>query len=236
MMKLELSKRLAAVAALVPQGARLADVGTDHAYLPVRLLQENRLSHVIASDIRPGPLEHARRTARTYGVEDKIDFRLCDGLEGIQAGECDTVTISGMGGETIAGILAQAPWCREGARLILQPQSTQNVLRRFLAANGYCITAESLVQEGERWYVILQARGGEMPLLNAGEELAGRPQTWLEQPERILYLQWLSGVTGRQIQGLKRSGKPEDRSRLEYLTQAQEALNGWIFQIQNGNL
>ena len=140
-----LSSRLAAVAALVPSGARLADIGTDHACLPVSLLLEGRIDHAIAADVRKGPLDHARRTAEEYGVENQLDFRLCDGLAGIRADECDTITIAGMGGETIAGILSRAEWTREGKRLILQPQSTQEVLRDFLSRNGWKIFSESIV-------------------------------------------------------------------------------------------
>lgn len=223
-MKLELSPRLSAVAALVPPGARLADVGTDHAYLPVRLLLEGRISHAIAADIRPGPLDHARRTAREYGVTEQLDFRLCDGLAGIGPGECDTVAIAGMGGETIAGILAQAPWTRNGVRLILQPQSTQDVLRRFLAGSGYCIRSEQVVREGERWYPILLAEGGEMAPLSVGESLAGRPETWMDQPERRGYLEWLLRRNTRQLAGLEKAAGAGALPRRELLLEADAFL------------
>lgn len=227
MTKLQLSPRLSAVAELVPQGARLADVGTDHAYLPVWLLRQGRIQKSIVTDIRPGPLEHARRTAREQGVTHRMEFRLCDGLQGVEPGECDTVSIAGMGGETIAGILAQAPWTRQ-LHLILQPQSTQQVLRRFLAGNGYRICSERVAREGGRWYVVLQAEGGTMPALTPGEEMAGRPAAWTAQPERRGYLDWLLGSMEKQLQGLRRSAKPEDRGRLDYLTVAAGEIGGWL--------
>ena len=112
MSKLELSPRLAAIAAQVPQGARLADIGTDHAYLPTALLLAGRIERAVASDVREGPLQRGRETARHYGQEENITFRCCDGLEGLTPDQADTVVIAGMGGELIARILSQAPWTR----------------------------------------------------------------------------------------------------------------------------
>lgn len=227
-----LSSRLAAVAALVPSDARLADIGTDHAYLPVSLLLEGRIDHAIAADVRKGPLDHARRTAEEYGVENQLDFRLCDGLAGIRADECDTITIAGMGGETIVGILSRADWAREGKRLILQPQSTQEVLRDFLSRNGWKIFSESIVREGERWYPVLLVGGGEMPLLSPGEAMAGRPESWLVQPERVDYLCWLLRRTQRQLEGLERSARAEDGPRKKRLTAAVAFLEGQIARLE----
>ena len=102
--ELQLQPRLQCIASLVPQGARLADVGTDHGYLPVWLLQHGRIESAIASDINALPLDHARATAREYGVTERMDFRLCPGLAKIKAEECDAIAIAGMGGETILGI------------------------------------------------------------------------------------------------------------------------------------
>lgn len=107
--QLQLTPRLQAVADLVPKGARLADVGTDHAHLPVWLLLEGRISGAIASDIRPGPLERAKGTVEAYRVEERVSLRLCPGLEGITAHEVDTVTICGMGGDMMTDILGAAP-------------------------------------------------------------------------------------------------------------------------------
>ena len=129
---LELTPRLQLLADWVPQGARLADVGTDHAYLPVWLSLHGRVSCAIASDLRKGPLERARLTGKTYGAEN-IDYRLCNGLVDIRGEEVDTVAIAGMGGETIASILADAPWTKDGQHtLLLQPMTRSSQLRQFL--------------------------------------------------------------------------------------------------------
>ena len=115
MNKLELSPRLAAIAALVPQGARLADVGTDHAYLPVRLLLDGGIASAVATDVNEGPLQRGRETAERYGVRT-ILFRRCDGLADVRADEVDTVVIAGMGGDLIARILAAAPWTKQAQK------------------------------------------------------------------------------------------------------------------------
>ena len=154
---LELSPRLAMVAGLVPRGARLADVGTDHAYLPVSLILSGHIPGAIAADLRQGPLNRARQTVRTWDLTGQITFRLCDGLKGIAPEEADAVAIAGMGGETIAGILEAAPWLKsENYRLILQCQSKRPQLRRYLYDNGFVIRRETLAQDGKFIYPVME--------------------------------------------------------------------------------
>ena len=147
------------VAEMIPEGARLADVGTDHAYLPVWLLQNGRIPSAIASDVREGPLSRARATARACGCFERMSFRLCDGLSGIAPEEVDALVIAGMGGETIANILEAAPWVKEkDFPIILQPMSTQAELRGWLWRNGFLCLREKTVFEGETLYSIILAR------------------------------------------------------------------------------
>lgn len=165
MKQLELTPRLALLAGWVPQGACLADIGTDHAYLPVWLTLAGRVRRAIASDLRAGPLDRARATGNTWGVAERIDFRLGPGLDTVSPEEADTVVIAGMGGETIASILAAAPWTADGKhRLLLQPMTRAWELRAFLAANGYAITREALVRDRGTLYPVLEAGAGEMTL------------------------------------------------------------------------
>ena len=172
MKELVLQPRLRLLADMVPEGARLADVGTDHGYLPVFLLQKGRIAGAIASDIVPGPLQHARQTATEYEVEG-IDFRLCPGLDAIGAEEADTIVIAGMGGDNIADILTASPWAREGPLLLLQPMSKAEVLRAFLPEHGYCVEAERLVADKGKLYPILTVRGGAMSPATAAEAWGG---------------------------------------------------------------
>lgn len=204
----ELSPRLRMVGNLVPEGARLADIGTDHAYLPAALLLEGKIPRAIAADLRPGPLDRARATAHQYGCTGQMEFRLCDGLSGIRPEEVDAVVIAGMGGETIASILERAPWVRgSGAALILQPMSAQPELRRWLWRNGYGIAREKLCREGEKLYVALLVSDRPGPPLTAAEEWAGRQDR--EQPLRGAYLDSLVRKASRALAGHRRAAEPD---------------------------
>ena len=220
--RLELSPRLAMAASLVPDGARLADVGTDHAYLPAALLLAGRIPSAIASDLRRGPLERAKETAAAFGLEEKISFRLCDGLSGIGPEEADAAAIAGMGGETIAAILAAAPWTRErNIPLILQPMSSMPDLRTWLGKNGYAILEERLAREGDALYTALSVRAGEMAPMTAAERYAGRNT---RDPLRGAWLdRWLER-TERALAGLSQARRREDRARREELEQVRIGL------------
>lgn len=159
-----LDKRLGAIADLVPQGARLWDVGSDHARLPVWLAANGRISHAVASDIGELPLRSACRTIDRFGVGDIVETVLCDGLPPDARERADLFVIAGMGGGTIADILARAPWTAdEGTALVLQPMSSPEDLRAFLFANRYTITNETLLRDGGRRYLLIEAVGGGAP-------------------------------------------------------------------------
>lgn len=209
MTALTLSPRLAAIAAQVPQGARLTDVGTDHAYLPAALLLEGRIQEAIATDVNPGPLQRGRETAQSYGVEESLSLRLTDGLEGVSAQETDTVVIAGMGGELIARILSQAPWTRQ-ALLFLQPMTAQPFLRKWLQENGYVIQRETLVREGEKLYQLLTVRGGESSPYTPAELWAGRQEKGMDSPHRLEFLEDLCQRRRRALEGMERGNVPQD--------------------------
>ena len=225
MRKMELSPRLRSVAELVPPGAKFADVGTDHAYLPVWLLQRGVIRHAVASDLRHGPLDRARQTAEKYGLSGQMEFRLCDGLSGIAPEEADTIAIAGMGGETIAAILAAAPWTRErDCLLLLQPMSAQPFLRRWLQEHGYVIRRETLSRGGSSLYVALEARAGRGEELTPAELWAGRQSRGEEAPLRADYLEKLLRQTERAAEGLRQSSRESDRARLAELEQVRRGL------------
>ena len=203
---MELSPRLQAVADQVPEGAVFADIGTDHAYLPVWLLLNGRIDHAIAADLREGPLARARETAAQYGVTDRVSFRLCDGLTGIRAGETDMIAIAGMGGETIASILAAAPWTRE-CKLLLQPMTSFPDLRFWLQQNGYMIENEKVVREGERLYSIWNVTGGTMKQLSPAELWVGVQS---DDPLRMEYLTMMEEKLGRSLRGHLAASTPNE--------------------------
>ena len=166
---IHLSPRLAAVAGLVPAGARVIDVGTDHAMIPVWLVQAGICEYVLATDIRSGPLKSAAGLLERTGTGGRIRLLLTDGLAGVGPEEGDTVILAGMGGESIVSILAAAPWTRDGTRLILAPQSKRAALRRWLGENGYRIGAERLAEDAGRLYPIFTASGGDAPAYSEAE-------------------------------------------------------------------
>ena len=223
--RFELTPRLRMVAELVPLGSRLADIGTDHAYLPVALLREGRIPSAIAADLRPGPLARARETVARAELEDRVAFRLCDGLTGVSPEEVDAVAIAGMGGETIAAILAAAPWVWEqNCLLLLQPMSAQPHLRRWLREHGYTIAREVLSREGTALYTAFQVEAGPMPELTAGEQWAGRQRRGEADPLRGEYLNRLIDQTGRAVEGLRRSTRSADAGRLDEMERAHQGL------------
>lgn len=147
--------RLKAVASFVRRGSRLIDVGTDHALLPCALVAAGHCPGAIASDVRRGPTEAARRSIISTGLSDRIDVRLGDGLSTVGAEEVDDIVIAGMGGETIASILEAAPWVQNPRyRLILQPMTRAERLRRYLFENGFTILEELPVTDGHHHYTV----------------------------------------------------------------------------------
>ncbi len=205
----ELTPRLRLLADWVPPGARLADVGTDHAYLPVWLRLHGRVAFAIACDLREGPLARARETGRIWGA-DGVDYRLGDGLAAVSPEEADTVVIAGMGGENIAAILSRAPWTAgEGRTLLLQPQTRAETLRAFLAENGYAIRREALVEDRGVIYPVIEAGGGTMSLtlgqLYGGAALLRDPLGDRYIIQKILRLE-------TAVAGLNRSGGGQEKA------------------------
>ena len=224
MKKPELQPRLRMLADLVPPGARLADIGTDHGYVPVTLLLEGKIPSAIASDIAEEPLQHARRTAEEYGIETGLSFRHTAGLTGYQSGEADCYLIAGMGGETIEHILDAAPWMsEEDALLILQPQTKQEELRLWLSENGYRIEKERLALDKQVLYNIFLVRGGECRKLSEPEAYCG-----IGLSEDPLYGQFIEKQVRRLTQTLEglRRAKGENGARIEALTKLIGELEG----------
>ena len=156
---MKVSLRLQTLAALVPNGARACDIGTDHAFLPILLRKTETAESVIATDIREKPLANARKNIRLSGVSG-VETRLCDGLSGIRKEEVDTVIIAGIGGEVITGILSKCEWlCLPPAPLlILQPTTSPEILRRFLCEHGFSVLEEIPLEENDKVYSVFSCR------------------------------------------------------------------------------
>ncbi len=154
-----LGGRLRLCASMVRPGAALADVGTDHAYLPIWLAKQGLISRAIAADIKLGPLQKAQINMGRYQVRNLVSARLSDGLDSIFPSEVNDIVIAGMGGEMIIRIIAAASWLKdEQKHLILQPMTSAEQLRVFLAEQGFVILAEQAVTEEGRVYSVILAQ------------------------------------------------------------------------------
>ena len=219
-MKLPISKRLLCCASMVQSGSRVADIGTDHGYLGIYLLQSGAARHVIACDLRKDPLENARRNAKLFGVDGKMELRLSDGLEKILPDEVDTVVMAGMGGDLIQKILSQCPWRRrEGLQFILQPQSAGNVLRRWLCEDGFEIAREEPVQDGHFLYTVMDIRQGEPAPPTPGTEYASPALLASGIPLVGNYLARVENALQETVRGLTNAEKQRPE-RLSYFRQA----------------
>ena len=158
MKQVKLSVRLKAIIDMIEIGASVADIGTDHGFLPVYLAQKNIARRIIASDISAASLEKARMAASKYNVSESITFIAAPGLCGIASSDVDTIVIAGMGGETIVSILKDAPWTiHRDVRILLQPQTKIELLCRFLYDQGYIIRETKSVLDRNKYYTIIHA-------------------------------------------------------------------------------
>lgn len=151
----KLSNRLHQIAMLVPKNSRIADIGTDHGYLPVYLAENKLAEYIIACDLREKPLAAASKNISASNAEN-IDLRISDGFENISPDEIDTAVIAGMGGEVISGIIQRCCWLKNGKyTLILQPTTSPEKLREFLSLSGYSVNCEKAVSENGKLYSIM---------------------------------------------------------------------------------
>lgn len=184
-MRISLGPRLQQVAAFVPEGARLADIGSDHGYLAAWLLQNRRICCAIAGELNREPAERARQTVRATLLQEQMQVREGAGLTVLAPAEVDTVVIAGMGGATIAEILESNPVVLPTLqRLVLQPNAAGAQVRFWLAEHGWAIVQEALVMENNIIYEIIVAEPGKMQPLNQLQAEIG-PVLLAERPENF---------------------------------------------------
>lgn len=153
---MKLSPRLKAAADMVRCGKKIADIGTDHAHLPIYLAENGICTEAVASDVRPGPIANAKINIENAGLSDRISTRLASGLDKVAPDEADDIIIAGMGGILIAELLEKAEWLKDkNKHLVLQPQSHAEVLREFLIKNGYRIEKEEICEDAGRIYCVM---------------------------------------------------------------------------------
>lgn len=213
---MELSKRLMAVACLVTPGNRLADVGTDHGYIPIYLIKENRIPHAIAMDVNRGPLLRAQEHIRMEGLEERIETRLSDGMKMLLPTEADTVVIAGMGGALTLRILEEGEYTAAHLReLILQPQSELEKVRRWLVLHQYRIEEEDMVLEDGKYYPMMRVVHGTMEPLRDIEAAYGPVLLKKKHPCLKSYLLWEQGVKKRILEQLANASEGAGNRRAE---------------------
>ena len=228
-MNIPLPPRLRLCCGFICPGDRVADVGTDHGYLGIWLLQQGIASHVIASDIGQGPLSAAIANAKKYGYTDKMTFCLSDGVQNIPH-DFDTLVCAGMGAETMISILSAAPWLQDSKyRLILQCQTKTQLLRRYLSENGWRITEESAVRDGKFIYTVMEVVFDPGHSITPGE--AHITRQLLEDASPLLpafYDRVRYGVR-MTVEGMRRSGSDQlsaYESLLNELDKLEEQIHG----------
>lgn len=202
-----LDRRLMAVANYVRNGAVFADIGTDHAYLPVFLLQNGMIRHAVAADINQGPIDRAITNISAYGLIGKVDTFRTDGLNGLDGRGITDIAICGMGGELIVKIIKEAPMTRQkGMRLILQPMTKSEVLREYLITNGYEIVDETLAETDRIYQIICVEYTGENTVYTNAELLIGKCN--IEKKSDLLYKQLnnIKSVFTRVLDAKSKSG------------------------------
>lgn len=183
---LNMSDRLMKIASKTAQGSRVADVGTDHGYIPIYLALNGTVKSAIAMDVNEGPLNRARQNIEKMGVADKVSVRLSDGLDKLGNGEADTVIIAGMGGKLTIRILEKGEEVLENiSTLILSPHSDIESVRIYLINNNYNITDEDMVIDDDKYYTIIKAVHGSSQHYNEEEMRYGK--VLLERKDAVLY-------------------------------------------------
>jgi tRNA (adenine22-N1)-methyltransferase len=233
----QLSQRLARVAQYIPEGARLADIGSDHAYLPCHVVSKGKVPFSVAGEVAEGPFQSARNQVIQEGLADRIAVRKGNGLEVIEGGEVDCVAIAGMGGALIASILDDGKEkLSRVRRLVLQPNISAISIRKWLIENGWELIAEDILEEDDKIYEILVAEQGEplRPYKGKDEQSALLFGPFLtNQKAEVFQKKWLHELKNWQriLQELDKAADTEEaRARRQELIQkismAEEAVKG----------
>ena len=225
-MRSALNARLLSAAELTRQGAYLADVGTDHAYLPLFLLSEGRINFAYATDINEGPLASARRNAEEAGLVDKMDFLLTDGAAALSGKGITDYTICGMGGELIRDIIDRAVHLKsESVNLILQPMSRQEKLREYLAREGFRIVKESYSYDAGKYYVCMLATfdGTPREISSLESQIGAKDAEIVNKTCQKGYIEAKIASLTRAVEGKKCAGKSDDEDA-RLLLEMKEAL------------
>ncbi len=212
-MKVPISKRLLTAANMVDKGAKVADIGCDHGYLGIYLLQNGQASFVYASDLREGPLNAARRNAEKFCVGQQMEFVCADGFTGIDPNKVDTLICCGMGGDLIRKMVEKSPWVRDGKyTLILQPQAGQAEFRKWLAGGGFSILEEQPVFDDRFVYAAMKIRyTGDCTVLSPGQSYVTEQMLSCSSEDLPKYLERVLDSLEKSITGMTMSKNPGEK-------------------------
>lgn len=213
---MDLSMRLTAIASLVTEGNRVADIGTDHGYIPIYLIKNHKIQSALAMDIGKGPLKRAEDHVKAHCLEEVIQCRLSDGFSAYNAGEADTAVIAGMGGDLMVRILT-AGLSKLPDELILQPQSEWFKVRQFLGEHGYKIVCEDMVKEDGKYYEIIKAQKGEPVEESTVQQYYGPLLLGQKHPVLKDYLEYSMDSCNKIGQRLEQAGTEAAKSRMQEL-------------------
>lgn len=222
---MRLSERMEAIADMVTVGNILADVGTDHGYIPIALVTRGRIPKAIAMDLREGPLARAMEHIAQYGLGEKIDTRLSDGVAALAPGEAETIVIAGMGGELVIHILSDGEQVCKGAKeLILQPQSEIAGVRAFLRNQGYRICDENMIEEDGKYYPMMRVVFGENESIQATpvEDAYGPVLLWKRHPVLLRFLKKQHSQLAKILSGLQ--SQPASEQIVQRMHEVEEKL------------
>ena len=215
-----MSRRMQKLASLVTEGNRLADVGTDHGYIPIALVQAGKIPSAIAMDVNRGPLARAEAHIREAGLATYIETRLSDGLRELGAEDADTVLIAGMGGMLILRILTEGtPHLSGVEELILQPQSDVYRVRDWLREHGYRVETEELVEEDGKYYPMMRAVRGQERRMEQAELYYGKAEVQRSPEVLRSYLETKLQEGQRILLKLEANGK-EDTARAQEIKES----------------
>lgn len=223
-----LSKRLSAIAKLVIPGAGVADIGTDHAYLPIYLVEHGVATHAIAGEVNQGPYLAAQDMIQRASLQSSISLRLGDGLAVLQPGEVETIVIAGMGATTMTDILNACPAVVQAAkRLVVQPMIGAALMRQWLTKHRWAICEEELIVEDDILYEIIAAEPGEMPVMNSLLYEIG-PVLWRQKHPLLEYhMTQIIKQYKKIVENLKLSKTTEAAERCQRLVKKIEELEAW---------
>ncbi len=218
---MELTPRLSKIANLIPEGSVIADVGTDHAYIPVYCFQRGISPKAIAMDLNEGPLKRAHANLAKYGFLDCAELRLSDGLEKLAPGEADVIVIAGMGGLLISEILKNGmDVASDCPLLLLQPMNAPVELRSFLAENGFSVENEYVVREENKFYNIFAVKPGNCEK-NTIDLYVGRNLEKNSPDVFKDYMEYKLRICSNIIKGIESSVCPDEEMLSKYRKEAE---------------